>query len=145
MGTPVAGWIVPQQIYSSGAGRFQARPSIKFSDEGRWGIRLKRALDMDFRGMPDGAQQVLLNETGTKIAVRIMVWSHQDLCYERVTHADMQWPGYLPWAQHMHAFDHTNARQPITKSRLVYDIARLVKLFFDVSNSLSFVVPPADS
>jgi hypothetical protein len=33
----------------------------------------------------------------------------------------------------MHAFDHTSARQPICKSRLVYDIARIVKLFFDVS------------
>ncbi|KAI0087828.1 hypothetical protein BDY19DRAFT_226246 [Irpex rosettiformis] len=113
MGTPISGWIVPQQQYSSGSGRFQPRPSIKFSDDGRWGMKLKRALDMDFRGMPDSAAQAVLSETGTKVAIRIL------------------WPGYLPWTQHMHAFDHTNARQPITKSRLAYDIARLVKLFYD--------------
>ena len=73
MGTPIAGWIVPQQQYSSGSGRFQPRPPIRFSEEGRWGMRLKRALDMDFRGMPDGAAQAVLSETGTKVAIRILV------------------------------------------------------------------------
>ncbi|KAI0802101.1 hypothetical protein BC629DRAFT_1496648, partial [Irpex lacteus] len=101
MGMTISGWI------------FQPRPPIRFSDDGRWGMRLKRALDMDFRGMVDAGAQAVLSETGTKVAIRIL------------------WPGYLPWAQHMHAFDHTNARQPITKSRLAYDIARLVKLFVD--------------
>ena len=73
MGMSISGWIVPQQQYSSGSGKFQPRPPIKFSDEGRWGMRLTRALDMDFRGMPDGATQTVLSETGTKVAVRILV------------------------------------------------------------------------
>ncbi|KAI0345994.1 hypothetical protein BDW22DRAFT_1353648 [Trametopsis cervina] len=120
LGVQVPGWIVPQQQYTSGSGQFQPRPPIRFYDEGRWGMRLKRAYEMDFRGMPDGAMPAVLNETGTKIAIRIL------------------WPGYQPWVQHMHAYDHTNSRQPITKSRLAYDIARLVKLFVnDMSQAQS--------
>jgi hypothetical protein len=68
-----SGWIIPQQQYSSGSGQFQPRPPIKFSDEGRWGMRVKRALDMDFRGMHDAGSQVVLSETGTKVALRILV------------------------------------------------------------------------
>ncbi len=73
MGMTISGWIVPQQQYSSGSSKFQPRPPIRFSDDGRWGMRLKRALDMDFRGMVDAGAQAVLSETGTKVAIRILV------------------------------------------------------------------------
>ena len=73
MGVQIPGWIVPQQAYSAGSADFRPRPPIRFFENGAMGIRLQRALEQDFRAMPDATQFAVLNETGTKIAMRIMV------------------------------------------------------------------------
>ena len=73
MHVQLPGLLVPQEAYAAGSIDFQPRPPIRFTDCGSMGIRLKRLLELDFRGMPDATAPVILNETGTKIAIRIMV------------------------------------------------------------------------
>ncbi len=45
----------------------------------------------------------------------------------------MQWPGYDTWSDNIHAFDHTNAVNPITLARLAHVVAKEVRRFLTVS------------
>ncbi|PSS37256.1 hypothetical protein PHLCEN_2v894 [Hermanssonia centrifuga] len=110
------GLIVPQVVFSAPQ-PYARRESIRFTENGRPGILLRHACSENFSGMADRATYPTLTTTSMKITIRI------------------NWPGYPPWAQQMHAFTHASVSEPITKQRLAYDIARLVNLFLnDMAN-----------
>ncbi|KAI0339076.1 hypothetical protein BDW22DRAFT_1361993 [Trametopsis cervina] len=109
--TVIPGWIVPQRVYRTDIAGFQPRPPVQFHVYGQFGIRLTDALAQNFAGLTDSSRQVVLTETGMKIAVRI--W----------------WPGYERWLKHTHAYGHSSERPPITLSQLAYRVSRLVQEF----------------
>ena len=66
------GIIVPQEVYRTDA-VYQARPPIKFYNNGQLGIQLSDALACNFFGLADAHQPVVLNEGGVRVAIRILV------------------------------------------------------------------------
>lgn len=47
-----------------------------------------------------------------------------------------QWPGYAPWSKQIPTRDFRTPPQPITRSKLAKNVAKTVKRFIEVCNSL---------
>ncbi|KAI0696155.1 hypothetical protein BC835DRAFT_1414416 [Cytidiella melzeri] len=106
------GWIIPQDVYHL-PHPYTRLPTVSFTVNGQLGILLEDAKDPNFRGL-DNAQFVpCLAETAKKITIRIL------------------WPGYEPWHDILHVYDHTYNANPCTMKKLARIIAQKVEAFLD--------------
>ena len=79
-----AGWIVPQTVYTNATAGFQPQAPMRFIVNGQLGIRLSDAFTQNFEGLAESSTSVILNETGMKVASRILVGCVQIFLFMRL-------------------------------------------------------------
>jgi len=103
---------VPQEMYT-GTRSFDALPTITFYENRFPGVRLEHVLNNDLGGLGDSDTKPLLTSTARKITLRI------------------NWPGYLPWFDVLHVYDHSYNANPITLHKLAVALTQKIKLCLD--------------
>ncbi|KAJ3548012.1 hypothetical protein NM688_g5346 [Phlebia brevispora] len=125
-GVPLSGILVPQQVYPAPVA-FQPNPAIRFFNrDGTLGIPLVEAFGQQFGSLIQGDSIPNVTNTSVRVAMRIL------------------WPGYEPWSDNVHVYDHSAATHPFTLAKLAHATAKAVKKFLDNMGSVPSREPRAD-
>ncbi|KAI0700897.1 hypothetical protein BC835DRAFT_1411758 [Cytidiella melzeri] len=108
----MGGWIIPQDIYHQPQ-NYNPLPTVRFTINGRLGIKLADAVDPKFRELDNPQLVPRLTETAGRITIRI------------------QWPGYDLWSDVLHIYDHGYDVNPHNMQKLAKLIAQKVRVFLD--------------
>ncbi|KAI0092242.1 hypothetical protein BDY19DRAFT_903949 [Irpex rosettiformis] len=103
---------VPQVPYTVNR-TFASLPTINFEENNSSGVNLGRAFRNELGNLHHADFTPVLNVTAKKFTLRI------------------NWPGYLPWCDVLHAFDHCYDAHPVTLARLAHMVARKIRLCFE--------------
>ncbi|KIP06388.1 hypothetical protein PHLGIDRAFT_35967 [Phlebiopsis gigantea 11061_1 CR5-6] len=110
------GILVPQKVYHvKGQGNWNPIPPISLQRNGTLGVRLQDALREPVTGLVNGRTIPTLSTTSMRAALRI------------------QWPGYGSWSvpNALHSLDHTNQAKPHNLAHVVYQVAKIVRSFYN--------------
>ncbi|KAI0703570.1 hypothetical protein BC835DRAFT_1318156 [Cytidiella melzeri] len=104
------GTFLPQTIWTTpfNSTLFRPQPSIDFNVSSARGISLEAAISRSCPAEWEIESMDRLSASSTKITLRIL------------------WPGYQPVGKSINISDDTYDRKPITKSKLAYNIAKMV-------------------